>query len=310
MSSRGRTAWSAALAPLLALAAFALAVGCTDEKHKSAGTQQQAEETPEAVSNEATGEPTADQADAEDEQRDAEGDVEAAMDPKAVEVLKRMVQSLADAQALGVRVDEEYDAYQSDGTTLSFGKTSTLTMRRPDRLRIETTVRNGARRVSTFDGKKLTVYDSVANRFAQVEHSSDIDSLLDFLRDDVGMKLPLAPLFSTQLRELLLDNVDSADFIDEEQIEGVDVDHIAFNYGEGIGVQLWIPHQGQALPRRMVMTFEDARGRPQFRADFREWKLTPDVSEKVFAFTAPEGARSLPFILPKRTAVPQPGEGS
>lgn len=297
MSSGVRAAWSAALALLLALAAFALAVGA-DEKPPAAGATPAVEATP-----------APDQA---DEQRDAEGDVEAEMDPAAVEVLKHMVQAFADAKALGVRVDEEYDAYQSDGTTLSFGKTSTLTMRRPDRLRIETTVRNGAHRISTFDGKQLTVFDSVNNVFAHVDHPGDIDSVVDFLRDDIGMKLPLAPLFSMQLRELLLDNVNSADFIDEEQIEGVDVDHIAFSYGEGIGVQLWIPHQGNALPRRMVMTFEEARGRPQFRADFREWKLKPDVSERVFAFTSPKGARSIPFLLPKRTAVPQPpsGEGS
>jgi hypothetical protein len=102
--------------------------------------------------------------------------------------------------------------------------------------------------------------------------------------------------------------VTSATFVDEEILDGVDLDHIAFGYGDGVGVQLWIPSKGDALPRRMVMTFEDARGRPQFRADFREWDLKPKLKDSVFHFDAPKGARAIPFVLPKRTATGATGE--
>ena len=152
------------------------------------------------------------------------------------------------------------------------------------------------------DGKRVTVYVKEKNVFATVERSGDLDSVVAFLRDEIGMKLPLAGMFSPKLRELLLENVTSATYVDEETLGGVDFDHVAFYYGEGIGVQVWVPVKGDAFPRRMVMTFEDARGRPQFRADFREWNTRPDVSEKVFAFSAPAGARSVPFVLPPKTA--------
>jgi len=234
---------------------------------------------------------------------------EPALDPDAVEVLRNMVKALIGAQTLRVKVDEEYDALQSDGETFSFGKSASMLLRRPDRLRVEGADRAGNDRLWTYDGKQLTVYNSDRNVFAAVEQSGDIDAVMDFLRDEVGMKMPLAPLFSTDLRALLLDNVTTATFVDEEVLDGVELDHIDFQYGDGIGVQLWIPREGDALPRRMVMTFEDARGRPQFRADFREWDLDPKLKDSAFHFEAPKGARAVPFVLPKRTTTPAGASG-
>jgi hypothetical protein len=239
---------------------------------------------------------------------------EPALDPDAVEVLKRMVKALEGSKALHVRVDEEYDALQSDGETFSFGKTSDMTLRRPDRFRVEGADRAGMEHVSTYDGKRVTVYVADKNVYASVDRTGDVDSVTDFLRDDVGMKLPLAGLFSPKLGEFLLENVVDATYIDEETLDGANLDHVAFHYGDGIGVQLWVPVEGDAFPRHIVMTFEDARGRPQFRADFRSWDTSPDVSEKRFAFVAPKGARSVPFVLPKSDIPNQPptaatGEG-
>jgi hypothetical protein len=238
----------------------------------------------------------------------APGAPEEALDPDAVDVLRKMVKSLTEAQALRVKLDEEYDALQSDGETFSFGKSAVMLLRRPDRLRVEGADRAGNDRYWTYDGKQLTVYDADRNVFAASAQSGDIDAVMDFLRDEVGMKLPLAPLFSTNLRALLLENVVTATFVDEEILDGVELDHIAFQYADGVGVQLWIPAKGDALPRRMVMTFEDARGRPQFRADFREWDLAPKLKDSAFHFDAPKGARAVPFVLPKRTATGATGE--
>ncbi|HVN40946.1 MAG TPA: DUF2092 domain-containing protein [Myxococcota bacterium] len=231
-----------------------------------------------------------------------------ALDPDAVDVLRKMVKALTEAQSLHLNVDEEYDALQADGETFSFGKSGNILLRRPDRLRVEGADRAGNDRYWTYDGKQLTVYDSDRNVFAAVEKTGDIDAVMDFLRDEVGMKLPLAPLFSLDLRALLLDNVTTATFVDEEILDGVELDHIAFQYGDGVGVQLWIPREGDALPRRMVMTFEDARGRPQFRADFREWDLKTKIKDSAFHFDAPKGARAVPFVLPKRTPAGTTGE--
>jgi hypothetical protein len=92
--------------------------------------------------------------------------------------------------------------------------------------------------------------------------------------------------------------VTSAAWIGRETLGGAPHDHVALRYGD-VGLQVWIASEGDPLPRRLTLTFEGARGRPQLHADFREWDLAPKVTEWVFAFDPPAGARAVPFALPR-----------
>jgi hypothetical protein len=232
-----------------------------------------------------------------------------AFDPEAEDAVRRMVRALEGATLLEVRADEEYDALQQEGGMLSFGRSVRMTLRRPDRLRFEAVDRSGAQRSATWDGLRITACDAGRNVFASVERTGNLDAVLDFLRDDVGAKLPLAPLFSDQLRRLLLENLTEVRRVGAETLGDSQVLHVALRYAEGVGLQLWIPSSDPALPRRLVMIFEQAGGRPQLRADFREWSLAPGATDAVFAFQPPEGARAVPFVLPKRTPAPGAGPG-
>jgi hypothetical protein len=223
------------------------------------------------------------------------------LEPEAIEAVKRMVETLTGAERLRVRFDSEYDALQEDGETISFGKNGEMTMRRPDDVRIEQVDREGNRREAFFDGRLATLYMPDQNVYAAAERSGDIDSFVDFLRDEVGARLPLAGLFSKDLGPTLKENVTRARYVGEETIDGVECDHVAMRYGDALGVQLWIERE-RAVPLRIVMTFERAAGRPQFRADVSDWDLSPRVSDSTFAFRPPRGAQAVPFTLPKRTA--------
>ena len=64
-------------------------------------------------------------------------------------------------------------------------------------------------------------------------------------------------------------------------------------------MQLWIAQGDQPLPRRRVITYKDAEGQPQFRAQFSEWNLSPDAPDSPFAFTPSEGATKIAFALRK-----------
>ena len=49
------------------------------------------------------------------------------------------------------------------------------------------------------------------------------------------------------------------------------------------------------LPRRLVITYRHADGRPQFWAQFSDWNLAPEVPDALFAFTPPAGAAQIAF---------------
>ncbi len=72
-------------------------------------------------------------------------------------------------------------------------------------------------------------------------------------------------------------------------------DHIAGQLA-GVDYQIWIAED--LLPRRIVMTYINAPGQPQFWAEFSDWNLKPEISAKTFVFTPPKGAEKILTLIP------------
>jgi len=45
-----------------------------------------------------------------------------------------------------------------------------------------------------------------------------------------------------------------------------------------------------------VLTYKLAEGQPQFRAQFSDWNLAPQIDNAQFAFTPAEGAKKIAFL--------------
>jgi hypothetical protein len=70
----------------------------------------------------------------------------------------------------------------------------------------------------------------------------------------------------------------------------------------GVDFQVWVAQGGEPLPRRIVITYKDETGQPQFWADLSNWNLAPDVSDALFAFAPPNGAERIQFLAEVRSA--------
>ena len=65
----------------------------------------------------------------------------------------------------------------------------------------------------------------------------------------------------------------------------------------GVDLQVWISDDDRRLPQRIVLTYVNEAGEPQFRADFSDWNLRPPVPDSVFAFQPPASGRQVPFAV-------------
>ena len=217
--------------------------------------------------------------------------------------LEAMADSLAKAQRLGVTIDCTYDVLQDSGEKIEFGERRVVTLRRPDRARIDVTKRDGSRRGLLFDGTQLAVFDLEQKVYATATEPGTVDAAFDHFVNDLHMRLPLRELLKTDLPQELKDVVGSARLVGEEQLGSTATDHIAFR-GETADVQLWIPRDGDPLPKRIVITYRLAGGQPQFEAELSAWDLHPDVPDSLFAFTPAAGAERIPVLVPGREKKP------
>jgi hypothetical protein len=53
---------------------------------------------------------------------------------------------------------------------------------------------------------------------------------------------------------------------------------------------MWITDGDRPLPERIVLTYPNAPGQPQFRAQFSAWNLAPELADTLFTFTPPSEA--------------------
>jgi hypothetical protein len=224
------------------------------------------------------------------------------IEPAARDAVKRMVQALGDARTMSFEYESMYDALQDDGELLEFGSRGEVTIRRPDGLRGEVWHRDGRHVRYAWDGQKLAILGVTQNVYASTPRTGDIDSIVDFMRDDIRLKMPVADLFTSDLRQLLIENVIAARYIGKERFGDDDEDemeHVALRLRVGVDVQLWIRAK-DGLPQRVVLNYATAEGRPSFRGEFDDWELNERVSDSEFVMNAPKGARVLPFAIRPR----------
>ena len=221
----------------------------------------------------------------------------AASPPDARGVLRGMFEFLAMAKHFSVTAKGSYDAVQASGQKIEWNEVRTITISRPDRLRMEGERSNGARSLVVFDGKEISTFDESGQVYAQAPQPGGVDESLVYFVRDLGMRLPLAALFISRAPAEMDRRVKSVEYVEKTGIFGALAYHIAGRTNTGVDFQLWIADGDRPVPLRAVLTYPTAPGQPQFRAEFSSWNLAADPPDSFFTFTPPADATRIPFLI-------------
>jgi len=214
------------------------------------------------------------------------------VDAKAI--LMRMADFLSKSPRMGMTVHSSYDALQAEGEKVEWNDVRQVSLSRPNQLRIETQRSDGARSLLLFDGKEITTFDETSKAYAQASHPGSADDAVIYFVRDLGMRLPLAVLLLSRLPAELAQRVQSVEYVEKTATLSAPADHIAGRTAT-VDFQLWIAEGNRPAPLRAVLTYKEAPGQPQFRAEFSDWNFDEQPSESAFMFTPPEGAKKIPF---------------
>jgi hypothetical protein len=228
--------------------------------------------------------------------------------PDARGVMMKMADFLAKSPAWSVTVHTAYDAVQPDGYKVEWNEMRNVTLSRPDRLRVEVERSDGARNLVLFDGKQVTTFDEKAHVYAQESHPGTVDDAVVYFVHDLGMRLPLAVMLLDNLPAELQQRVQAVKYVEKTATLGAPADHIAAKTPT-VDFQLWIAEGDRPLPMRVVLTYRNAPGQPQFRAQFSDWNLDIKPPDTLFTFTPPAGANRIPFAASVLKMAP-PHQGS
>jgi hypothetical protein len=147
-------------------------------------------------------------------------------------------------------------------------------------------------RASWYDGRTVTVLDKEHNVYATIEAPATIDATFDKLEDEYGVVLPLADLLYADPYAVLMAGVTYGRYLGIHQAAGVACHHLAFSQAT-IEWQIWIDAGDKPLPRKLVISYVQEPGEPQYSAVIRRFTLDAPVPEGLFIFEPPEGARKI-----------------
>lgn len=163
---------------------------------------------------------------------------------------------------------------------------------------------NGSeRREYYYDGGSFHVRNLDENAYAGVLHNGTFETLIDRMRAEYGVVLPVWAVLSNRSKAELVTKATSVAYVGETRIAGRPVHHIALsNYDADW--QAWVTTDAAAPELVMLVgTNPYAQGWPQYRIYFTDWDFSPEVAPGSFTYVPDEDAvrMSWPKVPPQDT---------
>jgi hypothetical protein len=224
----------------------------------------------------------------------------------AKEILKRMSDYLAAQQSISFTYQSSLEAVTPDFEKLQFVSSGTVTLARPDKLRVTRT--GGFADIDVaFDGTTLTVHGKNLDAYAKVEAKGSVDDLLDRLVD-AGVAAPGGDLLSSNAFDLLTEDVTEAKHISSAVVGGIECDYLTFRTGDA-DWGIWVETSSTPIPLRYVITSKHVGQAPQYTLEITNFKSGANVASAGFAIDIPSDAKKVDLSeLKSIDELPEPSD--
>jgi len=217
-----------------------------------------------------------------------------AVDPAAVQTLKRMTDYLGSLKQFSVHTQNTLEDLLDSGHRVDFDVSANVIVSRPNKLRAE---RKGelVDQVFTYDGKTLTLYNPSDKAYATEAAPGTIEELLDYVRESLGLIVPVADLVYRNSFQLLMQDVTFARVLGKSFIDGVKCNHLLFSR-PGVDFQVWVADTGDLLPYKYVVTDTGTPEMLSITTVMSDWNVASAVGDSRFTFVPPQGVKQLTFM--------------
>lgn len=221
-----------------------------------------------------------------------------AVEARATEELKKMSDFLAKTPRFALEAEESFTEIESGEPKVELTNVRRIAVERPNHIAADATG-DTLNRAAWYDGRTVTVLDKENNVYASIEGAPTIDATLDKLEDEYGVVLPLVDILYSDPYAILSEGVTYGRYLGIHLAAGVPCHHLVFAQAT-IEWQIWIDAGPEPLPRRLVITYVQEPGEPQYAATIRRWALSPAFTDALFTFEAPDGAQKVEASAIKR----------
>ncbi|MCZ6834917.1 MAG: DUF2092 domain-containing protein [Planctomycetota bacterium] len=216
------------------------------------------------------------------------------IDPTADRILRNMSDYLASVEAFTFTIEVAEDVMLSHGQMIQYGGVSEVAVQRPGSLHARFRGEERTSNIVINDGR-CTLHNLETNMYAVAEVPSSLDAAIDLVVEQFSLNVPVADLVSTDVYASVIGSVEYGYVVGRSSIDGVDCHHLAFAQA-GIDWQIWIQAGPEPLVRKLVITYKDEPGWPQYTTRILHWNLSPRLSKHYFEYEPPADAVMIDFL--------------
>ena len=223
-----------------------------------------------------------------------------AIDPKALDLLRRMSDALAHAKSLSFSVRRAFDEPAANGQPLLYMVASDVVLQRPDRLKVITTG-DGPPSEFYYDGKEMAVFlpgRAPAESLVAIETAPPkLEDLLEAAYTKAGIYFPYVDLIVDDPYTAITEKLTSAFVMGQSNVVANTKTDIVAIANADFQAQIWIGANDR-LPRLVWLNPTGAANRPRSMMEFSNWKIGLATSAKTFHSAKAWGAARIKFAKP------------
>lgn len=207
------------------------------------------------------------------------------IDPQAAEILQNMSYFLGSKSEYTFKADAMFDTIITGERKIMYSASETVFIQKPDKFTIEYVTDIGGYKI-WYTAGQATILSLPTNDFTLTTLPTNIDAALRKLLEQYNFSPALSEfLFINTFREMT-QNVTSGAYFGTSHVFGTKCNHLAFTEAD-IDWQVWIDAGRRPVPRKLVITYKNRPGSPQFIAILKDWVTDKPITRYAFKADIP-----------------------
>ncbi len=208
------------------------------------------------------------------------------IDPQTAEILQNMSYFLGSKDEYTFKAEIMFDQLINSNRKIQYSAEEKVFLKKKGHMTIEFVSDLGGYKL-WFEEGKITMVELPTNQFAIATVPATVDQALNKLKTEYNFTPALSDfLFINTFRELTR-RVTSGSYFGTSKVLGVRCDHLAFTQDD-IDWQIWVESGKRQIPRKLVITYKNLPGQPQFIAILRDWVLDRPITNFAFKPDVPD----------------------
>ncbi len=210
------------------------------------------------------------------------------MGSEAETVLRQMSVHVAGLRQVRIEAEILFDRVEASGEKIELSNRTRVDVLKPDRLYVQTSGDAVNRRL-WYDAKEFCLLRTKEKLYSKLPMTGSVDSVLGVLSEKYGVTVPVfTELLAPSPYSALTQEVLTGRKVGVHRVRGRECHHLALTQKD-IDWQIWIETGNNPVPRKIVITYKNRPGQPQYSVVFIRWDTKVDFDDAHFTLVASGG---------------------